>query len=170
MGEPKLTKFVVGQTTFLSHGISRLKVTQNEEVQYLEIPIKSIGVQELMDELRKDTPKPPVKLTTVRKGDELNTEFGLRPNEVVKVFDVTNEDYLETYSKFHNDFTWRIVIFALDLDFEDTEVNIITEFEEKKKALINMDFTGHHQTTIVEDVMRLTSDKENVADFLSGKP
>ena len=35
MGKPTLTKFIAGQTKFLSKGMSRLKITVDDKVDYM---------------------------------------------------------------------------------------------------------------------------------------
>jgi len=164
----KLTKFIVGETSFLSRGLSTLKISTAEEVNYIDLPIKSIGVVELQEELAKTSPTPPSKLTTIKKGSEEAKQLGLSEETTMRIFDTTDEDYLKEIDEYRRDFMWQIAIFALDMEFVDNEGTVITDFKKKKAALINANITEHHLDQIFEDVKRLTSDREIKADFLSG--
>jgi len=174
-----LTKFVEGKVKFLSTGMVTLKITNRipdpekdgdvEEVSYISLPIKSIGMIEFQEQLEKEAPVPPTKLTTVKEGSELNTDMGLAVGSITKVFDVTDEDYRKEFSEYHSDFNWRMAISALDMEWEDKEGSPIIEFKRKKEILEASGITGHHLDIIIEGVARLTSERERMADFLSRK-
>lgn len=164
----KLTKFVVGETSFLSRGFTTLKITTEGESTYVDLPIKSIGIVELQEELSRLSPKPPSKLTTVKKDSPEAKQMGLSEDMTMRIFDTTDEEYLKSLEDYRKDFMWQIVIFALDMEFCDSSGNVITDFGIKKKALIDSGITGHHLDQIFEDVKTLTSDREVKADFLSG--
>ncbi len=169
MKEVLLTKFVVGQTTFEAHGITSLYVRNEEETIRYDLPIKSIGIVELQEELKRFEPKPPVRLISVKPDSELGKTLDLATETPVKIFDITDEEYRKEVEEYQKDFTWRTILFALDIEFVDESGSVITDFTIKKEALQKSGITGHHLDTIFYDIQKLTSKREEKADFLSGK-
>jgi len=181
---PVLTEFVVGKTSFLSKGVSVLRITEREDTEdgkgnlvlgdpvpkYISVPIKSIGLVEYQEQLKKITPTAPAKIVKVKKEDKDLIEMGLVVGDTAKVFDVTDEKFLEDFAEFRNNFVWRIVIFALDVEFKDQEGKVFTEFEDKKQALVNSGFTGLHLDQLFIDINSLVDERESRADFLFGLP
>uniref|UniRef100_A0A6M3IH21 Uncharacterized protein n=1 Tax=viral metagenome TaxID=1070528 RepID=A0A6M3IH21_9ZZZZ len=172
------TKFVEGKTSFLSKGFAEIKITTvvgetqddaQEKSEIIYLPIRSTGIVELQELLRTEAPQPPRKTVKIKKGDEFDITFGLEPGELASVWDVTEDSYLKEFENYQNNFMWRTVIQALDVTWEDTEGKPITDFESKKKILINTGITGHHLDQIFLAIQRLTSEREEAADFLSGK-
>ena len=175
-----LAKFVEGKTKLLSRGFVTIKVTERkpdpenpekevEKETYYQLPIKSIGMVEFQEALKRNAPVPPSKLTKVKKGSELETEYGLEEGSLVRIYDVTDEEFLKKFEEYKNEFYWQLVIEALDVSFVDKDGNEITDYNKIKEILSNSGITGHHLDRIVEAVNRLTSDREERADFLSGK-
>ena len=179
MGNKRVfTKFVKGKTSFISRGFAEIKITSRGEgedpsqtSEILEIPIKSIGITELKEELKKKAPIPPSKLIQVdeKRNAALIKQFGVREGDIVKVYDVTDEDYLKEFAKYNDDFHWRIAISALDTVWEDETGKEITDFETKKEILINSGLTGIHLDSIISAVNNLTVKVEQEADFLSAR-
>jgi len=165
--EVLLTKFVVGQTTFEAHGITSLYVKDGDRMIRYDLPIKSIGIVELQEELKRFEPKPPVRLITVKPDSELGKQLDLASDTPVKVFDITDEEYRREVEEYQKDFTWRTILFALDVEFVDESGNVITDFVTKKEALQKSGITGHHIDIIFYDIQKLTSKREEKADFLS---
>lgn len=182
---PVLTEFVAGKTSFLSRGVSILRVTTREDTKddegnlvlgtpepvFISVPIKSVGLVEYQQELAKQTPVAPSKRVKVGSGDKDLIDMGLEVGSFARVHDVTDEKFLEKFSEFRNNFVWRIVIFALDLEFKDSESGkVITDFDGKKKALIDSGFTGLHLDQLFIDINALVNERESRADFLFGLP
>ena len=167
--KPILTEFIIGETDFQSRGFSSIKVTKEGSSSHFTLPIRSIGIMELQEELKKSAPKPPVKLKTVYAGSEDAERLGLKETQTVSYFDATDPDYLSKFEEYNLNFLWRTVIAALDMEFKDSDGNPVTDFETIKKALVGSGMTGHHLDQIFSDVSLLTSDQEKKMDFLSGK-
>jgi len=166
---PILTEFIIGETDFQSKGFSSIKVTKEGTSSHFHLPIRSIGIMELQEELKRSAPKPPVKLRTVYAGSDDADRLGLKETQTVSYFDATDPDYLSKFEEYNLNFLWRTVIAALDLQFKDSDGNLISDFEIIKKALVESGITGHHLDQIFSDVSLLTSDQEKKMDFLSGK-
>ena len=165
-----LTKFVVGKTKFEAHGISSLYVRDGEETVRYDLPIKSIGVIELQEQLEKHEPKPPTRLVNVKEDSELGKTLELSVDTPVKVFDTTDEEYKKKSDEYKQDFMWRTVLYALDVEFVDESGKVISDYLVKKEALQKSGITGHHLDTIFFDVQKLTTKREVKADFLSESP
>jgi len=179
MGKRKVwSKFVEGETTFESKGVSIIKLTKRVGVEgdsenideYIEIPITSIGMMEVWEELERDIPKPPTRKVQVIKGSQFETEYGFPVNSIVQVFDVTDEKYLKKFSDYKSDFLWRTVIHGIDFEWIDTEGNEITDPKKKTELLKNSGITGFHLEQLKNDIAKLTTDAEESADFLSKMP
>ena len=98
----RVKELVDGQEIFKSHGISKLKVTKGEDVITLEIPIKSTGVSDVIDESRRKAPTPPVITIVVRPGDPAFKELGLARKKHVQTYDFTDKVYIEKKESFPN--------------------------------------------------------------------
>ena len=165
---PIITQFVLGENLFQSDGFSIIKVTKAGKSVNFSVPIKSIGIVELRERLEVDAPKPPRKLRKVLKGSELAKELGIEKDTHVEVFDFTEVTYLEKSKEFRTSMFWQIVIMAINAEFVEKDSGVvITDMDKKKEALMNSGITAQHLDQILMDVMRLTSDAEGTADFLS---
>jgi len=166
--EVLLSKFVVGQVNFESHGISSIYVREKDETTRYDLPVKSIGIVELQDELEKYQPKPPVRLLSVKKESELGRSLELSEDTPVKILDTADKEYRKELEEYQQDFMWRTILNALDIEFVDESGSVITDFTIKKEALQKSGITGHHLDTIFSDIQGLTAKRETQADFLSG--
>ena len=165
---PVLTEFVLGETSFQSDGFSVLKLTKGGKPLPVKLPIRSVGIVELREELERNAPKPPSKVVKILKDSEDGKRLGLEKDGFIKVFDSTDEKYLDQYSEYKTDLIWRIVMTSLQMKFVDKETHTeITEFEKKRDILKNSGITGSHLDKLITDILALVSDSESVADFLS---
>jgi len=170
----KLTKLIIGDRPFHSNGVSTVKITQidengrNDEI-FIDIPIQSIGIPELMENLNKNRPKPPSKQLQVKKNTELAKELGLQMNCVVQILDYSDENYQKEIQKYNEEEGWDILLKGICIDFEDEAGNKIADNGCKKEILKNSGLTNNHMLQIVNDINSLTSNMEASADFLSGK-
>ena len=57
----RLDKLVAGEDNFQSDGFSVIKITKGTEITYIEIPVKSTGITELVEALQRKRPKAPIK-------------------------------------------------------------------------------------------------------------
>jgi len=167
---PVMTKFIQGKTNFVSRGTSVIKMTKDGKSEYYELPIRSIGIVELMDELKRKAPTPPSKTIKVTKNHDLVKEYGFDPGDVVIAFDVTDEAFQKEWEEYHNDYTWKLLLCALDVEWEDENGNPITDDNKKIEVLKNSGITGLQQTQILNDVARLTSDMTGSVENLLRRP
>ena len=166
---PVLSTFVIGKTNFQSSGYSEIKITEGGEEKRMRLPIKSIGIIELQNDLRKNAPKPPVRMKKVFRGSSEAQDLGITESQVIQYFDTTDTDYLDKYAQYRIDFLWMTVVHALDILWKDTEGNDIKDFMVIKEGLTKSGITGHHLDQIFDDVEKLTKLNEEKADFLSAK-
>jgi hypothetical protein len=169
---PVLTRFVVGQTTLLSRGISYLKITETDEEgnqvsKLLPLPIKSLGIADIQESYIENLPKPREKLKTVKKGTEEAIALGLTEDKEVAYLDTTDPEYRAEIRKLNDDMLWDCILKGLDIDFVDKDGNPITDDNIKKAELINAGITGHHIDQLMKDINELTRTLETRADFLS---
>jgi len=167
-GPPVLTEFVVGETSFLSRGYATIKLTQDDEEKLLKLPIKSIGIMELQEELRKDEPRPPEKTVVIKAESPQGKILSLERDTPIISLDMSDPEYRRAAEEFRKDFMWRTVIMGLDMRFKDSDGKPITDPERIKEVLQASGITGHHLDQIIVDINRLTARREARADFLSG--
>jgi hypothetical protein len=165
---PVLTDFVVGKTSFKSTGFSRIKITEGGVVKHLDIPIQSVGIMEMRKELEKKEPTPPHKLRFVKANSSDGKALGLKEDETVSLLDFTDETYLEAYAEYRRDLVWRVFFAGINISFRDSEGKVLTDPEVKKKAIEDAGIGTVQMDQIVTDVMLLATEREKLADFLSG--
>jgi len=168
--EPRrISTFVEGEELFYSTGVSLVMITKDGVEEPAYIPIRSIGIVELQQELRKNQPKPKKKRVLIKKDSPEAKQFGLMHNQWVEMLDVADEEYIALQEIWQQDAQWKTVIAALDMSFETKDGKVITDFETKKKIMQGQGITMHQLNRILKDVVMLTSNMEEEADFLSGK-
>lgn len=163
-----VTELVEGSKIFESHGFSMLKVTNGEEIITKRLPIKSSGISELIDSFtRKNSPIPPEMAKVVHPESELGKELKLRKSTTVKMFDLTDEGYLDEKEKFESRLGLKIVLMGLDLQFKDKDGNEITDEDKKIEILEGQGLSSEHFSQIVKDIRMLTQwEDEKEDDFL----
>ena len=168
MKAEKITQLTANDKIFESTGATVLKVTHRGEVRLIELPIKSIGVADLIDDLADSMPKPPVKRKYVKARSEDGILIGLTKDQFVQMYDATDEDYQANLRQYNDDYRYRLVCMALDVALIGADGAPIVDFEQKKDFLKASGITGHHLDQIMADVQALTKNAEEDADFLSG--
>jgi len=164
----RISELVEDEKLFDSTGFSLVKITKEGKEEFLELPIRSTGVDELQAELSGNAPKPPIKKVYIKKGSQEAKEMGLQHSKWEQVFDNTDEDYVTALEQHSNDFLWRTVIFALDLILKKKDGAEAKTFKEKKAVLKSNGITVAHANQIFSDVTKLTALQEDREDFLSG--
>lgn len=163
----RITKLVQGGKIFESTGFSLVKITVNGKKDYLELPIKSTGVAEYQDNLRDEAPKPPIKKEIIEKSSKEGQAMGLLEDRLTQVFDLTDEGYLMDLENHNQDFIWRVIVFAIDLDWELSDGTVAVSYEDKKSILQSNNITGAHTNQIFDDVQGLTKIAKQEEAFLS---
>lgn len=166
--EPVMTAFVLGETSFASRGMSHIKVTEGGKSRILPIPIKSIGLADIMEEMDRNAPKPPVIMKKIYRESEEGRQMGLLKDQVVRVHDHTDAAYLEELSVWSEKRAWSLLVLGLDVEFSDKGGNGVTDPDAIVAGLKKAGITGHQRDRIVKDISALTRITEEEADFLSG--
>ena len=168
-----IAEIVEGDELFVGRGYSIVKTTRRvldesgdptgaSETVGIRLPIKSSGAQEYIDALSKIAPKPP---TITVDG----AEIGKKSGELYRVFDVTDEKYLEALDQHMQDVTFKVVAFALDVPIRDADGGDVKTIDEKEKILKRLNLTSHQVEEIADDIRRLTMITDERADFLSAR-
>ncbi len=174
----RISELVEGEKLFDSSGFSLVKITKlcldetdgttmKAKEQFIELPIKSTGVSEYIDQLSGKAPRPPVIKRLIKKNTKEGKELGLSHDKMLQIFDSTDEDYIDALEKHNQDFNWKVAIFALDLKWTKKDGSEATTIEDKKQVLKTNDITWAHIAQIFTDVKNLTRTSEDQEDFLS---
>ena len=162
-----ISELIAEGALFDSRGFSIVKVTKDGISQSKKLPIKSTGVAEFQEKLSGKAPKPPRTFERIKKDSDEGRKMGLKHDQMMTVFDVTDDEYVNALEKHTQEFLWQIAIFALDLKWKKADGNEAKTFDEKKEILKSNGITGHHIDKIYNDVILLTQFAEDRQDFLS---
>ncbi len=166
----RITEFKKGETPFRSTGISNVKVTQEDVVCCLEIPIQSTGISELIDTFSENAPQPPARNTLVKKDDEIGKQLGLKKDDWIKIPDVTDPKYIKEKEEFDSNLGIAIVCKGLAIDIKAEDGSIVTEKDKKVDILKGMGLSGDQFSQIVTDITSLTRwTQEETRDFFATK-
>lgn len=157
-----------GEELFHSRGASLVKVTRGGETRLLEIPIRTAGVGELMEDLARRSPRPPVKREWIRKDSPEGRALKLHQDRLVQLLDLADEGYVRALADHERAFVWAVAVQALDVAFHDAHGRPVDDPERKKAILQAAGLTADHLAKILGDVRRLTRLAEEEEDFLSG--
>lgn len=151
---------------FQSNGHSNVKVTKEGEIFILQLPIKSSGITELIEEFKRHEPRPPVIDEHVKADSDLGKRMGLNKNQWVKMFNLTDDDYIKERERYESELGLAIVIKGLDIELTDADGNVVKDREEKIKVLRSVGMSGEQFTQIVGDIRGLTQwSQEEKEDF-----
>ena len=163
----ELDSLTEGSNVFESKGKSILKVTKNNIVKKLEIPIKSSGVSEIIDKMKSKSPKPPTIYKVVYPDDVAYKELGLTRKQHIKTVDLTDDKYLKEKEEYETDLGLKIVLQGIDLPIKNRSGELVEDEDLKIDILKNMGLSGEQFSQLVFDISSLTDwkeEKEN--DFL----
>lgn len=163
-----LSELIEDAGIFESRGYSIVKVTKNGVENSRKIPIKSTGVAEYQEQLADLAPRPPVTKELIKKDSPEGRSLGLPHDKICLVYDNTDEKYIDKLNEHNQDFLWRVVVFALDMDLKVKGGAIAETYEDKKRILQSNGITGHQVDKIFKDVQDLTKFAEDREDFLPG--
>lgn len=162
-----VSELVADGQLFDSKGFTILKITKDGKEKSKKFPIKSTGVAEFQEELSGRAPKPPKTFERIKKSSDAGKAMGLKHDQMIIVYDNTDEEYIEALEKHNQHFLWQIAVFALDIVWKKKDGSIVETFDEKKEILKSNNITGHHINKIYKDVALLTQFEEDRQDFLS---
>jgi|GEM_PF-1664788 len=162
-----ISELVADGLLFDSKGFTVIKVTKDGDEKKLRLPIKSTGVAEFQEELSGKAPKPPQTFERIKKNSEQGKAMGLKHDQMMVVFDNTDNDYIDALEKHNQEFSWQIAVFALDINWKKKDGLLAESFEDKRDILKSNNITGHQINKIYKDVSLLTQFEEDRQDFLS---
>ena len=164
-----LVELVEGSSLFESNGVSIVKVTHEGKVKQLSIPIRSTGVSEIMDEFKRKAPTPPAIDRLAKPDDEIGKSLRLREKRWVKIFDLTDEQYLAAQEKYETELGLKIVLQGINVPIKDKDKNVIDDPDRKIEILKKMGISGEQFSQLVRDIGNLTRwAEERESDFLEG--
>jgi len=152
----RVNEFVKGQDLFTSTGISRVKVTKDDKVECLEIPITSTGVAELIDALQEKAPQPPMSNKLVNPDDDMGREMGLSKKTWVKVLDTSDPTYIKQKEDHETNLGLAIVLKGINVEIKNEKGVVVENDQEKIEILKGMGLSGDQFSQIVEDIQALT--------------
>lgn len=173
MKKRRISRLKAGESVFKSTGISYVKVSNEGEIECLEIPIRSTGVSELIDRFQRKAPQPPIERVLVDPAndkDGLAKELGLAKKTWISIPNYSDRDYIERKDKHDSDMGIAIVIQGLDIELVDENDKPIEDDDKKVNVLKSMGLTGEQFSQLVGDITSLTrwSEDEKI-DFFAMK-
>jgi len=156
-----------GEDTFISHGFSNVKVTQKGKVKNLKLKIKSSGITELISDFKSKEPKPPVMDVLVQPNSEMGKEMKLSEKKWVKMPNLTDEKYMEAFSKYESELGIAILQKGLDITLLDRVGKEVTNADRKLEVLKSMGMSAPQFSQAVQDIRNLTewTEEEHVNYF-----
>lgn len=171
-----LAKLKAGQTPFSSWSCSTLRVVRAGEVIHYQIPIKSIGIIDIIEQLARKAPTPPRKMQGVKASSPEGKALGLKFDRVVEVEDYMDDHYRETNRQFEINSTYTLVLHGLAMDIVDENDRAIvtandehsaTEVHDEAAAiqiLKSSGLTHDHVQQLARDIRGLTLREEEKID------
>ena len=147
-----------GQQLFASDGYTHVKVTKGGTVQVLQLPIRSQGLTEILDELRKGAPEPPYVSKHVTHDSPVGRQLRLANGERqwVYMYDLTDEKYKRELEEYNRLMTMETIHRALVVEFFGDDGQPIIDRDEKIKVLEEQGISPQQFTQIMADITRLT--------------
>lgn len=150
---------------------SKLKITQGNKTEYIQLRIKSVGVSDVIEETSKGLPRPPSVMKTYKRGSVEANQLGAKHDVVVREIDESDPGYLSMLEE-HNRKSGQIIVLsglAYDLKWkgepvlegaDTTRPNKIIDQDGAIKALRRIGISGAHYSQILRDIRGLTEDVE----------
>lgn len=145
---------VVGdQDPFAAWGYSRLKVQRGDEVIVVKVKIQSIG-HDVLEELRKQAPKPPSKMASLDGEGVTRGVAGGRGKALVP--DFTDAKFLEQMEEHNLRLTREVVGRGMATPLTLRSGEAAKTPEERYRALEERGLSGTHFAELAKDILRLT--------------
>jgi hypothetical protein len=167
-----LQKLRAGETPFTAWHYSALRVNRGGEEIIYKIPIKSIGVIDILEKLARKAPTPPRKIIPVRANSPEGKMLGLKMDRMVESIDEVDEAYREASQQFEINSTYSLVLHGLAMDIEDANGKKIVEANDQNSAtkvsdedaaiqiLKGSGFAFEHIQKLAADIRNLTKQEE----------
>lgn len=158
-----------------SWGYTRpLKNTHGATVEYIRLPIKSLGLSDVMEAVELDRPMPPSMRKTYSKNTDTARTFTNGKHDVI-VYEVDEGDptYIAQIRRYNTRVAqmWVVYGLAADLEYEGevvlkgkdtTRPNEVVDMDKAMKAIRRLGISQSHYSDIMEDIRLLTADVEEV--------
>jgi hypothetical protein len=136
----------------------------------MEIPIRSNGIWELMEELARKAPRPPVRAEWVAADSGLGRQLGLDRDRPVMMFDTTDQAYLDRLAEHHRRVLWGVIRAGLDVAVLDRDGRPVEETDRVKEIILENGLTEHQAEKIFKDIQEFTKLEEKIEDFFCAGP
>jgi hypothetical protein len=171
-----LTRIKAGEQPFASWGYTELRVVKNGKPQILRVPIKTIGMAELMEKIARKAPNPPRRLECVSKDSPHGQALGLKRDRVIEIEDHADQAYQERNREYELRSTYTVVLHALAIDVvtEDGRVLVKANDEHSRTEVKDEDaaiqvlkdsgLTDTHLFQIAGDVRAMSRREQEITE------
>jgi len=129
-------KLVAGVQAFTAWGYSDLKVTQGGDIRFKRVPIKSIGLVDVMERFARQTPTPPRRLTLIKRDSEEGRVAHLTHDKLMIEEDFTDGGYKQQIRDYNMRSTYSLVLHGLAVDIVDERGEIVVQSNATRSATI----------------------------------
>ena len=158
-----------------SWGYTRpLKTTHGGEISYIRLPIKSLGLSDVMEAVEIDRPMPPSFRKNYAKNTDVARSFTNGKHDVI-VHEVDEGDptYIVQMRHYNTRVAQMWVVYGLAADLylaeelvlkgaDTTKPNEVVDMDKAMKAIRRLGISQAHYGDIMEDIRLLTADIEEV--------
>jgi hypothetical protein len=167
-----LTDLVAGKHPFCAWAKSKLRVVRNGKPTVLEVPIKSIGVVEVMEQLARNAPTPERKMSLIKKNSDEGRQMGLKHDQITYTADETDPDYIRRLREYDMQSTYRLVLHGLAINIKNERGDFLVKANDEHSATDVMDadravivlkqsgLTSEHLQQLASDIRNLTAYEE----------
>lgn len=163
----RVETLVVGDRTFESNGFCYVKTTHDGQVEILEFPIRSAGIKDILERVRKDAPQAPKRQMMVSGdtdvGRSLNVPRGQR--KAYYMFDLTDEEYVKALDAHAQRTMFEIINQGLAVNFVDKDGKPVSATE----ALQTMRMSLAQFNEIQEAIENLTKSTDEEREGFTGR-
>lgn len=160
--------------SFCSWGLSsKLRIQRGDSVSYFNVPIKSVGVADIIEQYQQNAPRPPSVMKGYQKGSPEALAVGSKIAVLIREVDEANPEYLRMKEKADTEASQMIILSGLAMDLKHpktgaivvkgsdvTRPNEILDRDGALLALRSLGMSGTHFSTLVSDIRLLTQDAD----------
>jgi hypothetical protein len=154
---------------FEGWGYVTLKVTKGDEILGVRIRVKSVP-QEQIDTIRKQAPRPPVKVVMLDPSNPDHAALGVTARQKGQIPDFGDPEYLAQKEAFDLKFRNAVVGLGVAVQLQLKDGTPATTSEDKYRALEERGLSGFHFGEIAQRVLELTQWNEEERERFLTKP
>jgi hypothetical protein len=168
-----LNSLKAGESPFTAWSKSRLAVSRGGKKIILEVPIKSIGMADVMERIAANAPVPPRQVKVVKKNSPEGRAAGYQHDTMSYVEDNMDPEYQKQLREYEMRSTYSLVLHGLAMDIFDSDgttalvkandLHTATQVINEEKAILVLKqsgLTGEHLRKLADDVRQLTQMEE----------